>query len=167
MPLITNDYEAYLLVKEHLLKQEAKAMNDSEDCQYRGYTDFKIEEIREKADVMANEQELEWGADREDVYSHLISQESPDAMCAVGCLILDEFYNQDLEGKTIEYEGSVWDAVIKSNPLWKLTDNSLTMLKELQSIHDHAEVENWELRLSRLNENFNIYKDYEPEQEKE
>ena len=130
-------------------------------------TDFKIEEIREKADDMANEQELEWGADREDVYSHLISQESPDAMCAVGCLLLDDFYDQDLEGKTIEYEGSVWHAVIKSNPLWKMTDNSLTMLKELQSIHDHAEVINWESRLSRLNANFNIYKDYEPEQEKE
>jgi hypothetical protein len=167
MTLITNDYEAYSLVKEHLLKQNAKALGENEDCQYRGYTNSKIEEIKEKAKDIANEQEIEWEADKEDIYSHLIAEESPDAMCAVGCLLLDEFYDWELEGKTIEFEGVVLDAVMKSNPLWKITDNSLAMLKELQSIHDHAEVINWELRLSRLNANFNIYKDYEPEQEKE
>ena len=167
MTLITNDYEAYSLVREHLLKQNAKALGENEDCQYRGYTYTKIEQLQQKAEDIANEQEIELKADREDIYSHLIAEESPDAMCAVGCLLLDEFYDLELEGKTIEFEGVVLDAVIKSNPAWKITDNSLEMLKELQSIHDHAEVINWELRLSRLNANFNIYKDYEPKQEKE
>lgn len=163
MPLITSDYEAYLIVKEHLLKQNAKALGENEDCQYRGYTNTKIEELQQKAEDIAKEQEIEWTSDKEDILSHLLAEESPDAMCAVGCLLLDDFYDENFEGKTIEYEGIVWDAVIKSNPLWKLTDNSLTMLKELQGIHDHAEVENWELRLSQVNAKFNIYQDYEPE----
>jgi len=164
MSLITSDYEAYLIVKEHLLKQNAKALGENEDCQYRGYTNTKIEELKEKAEDIFNERkEFEWEADKEEFFSHLLAEESPDAMCAVGCLLLDDFYNQNLEGKLIEFEGIVWDAIVKSNPLWKITDNSLAMLKELQGIHDHAEVGNWELRLSQINANFNIYQDYEPE----
>ena len=63
--------------------------------------------------------------------------------------IINNFYDTEMEGKTIEPYELVWDAVIRSNPAWKLTDNSYLMLKELQSIHDGRPPEQWELELSR------------------
>jgi alkyl hydroperoxide reductase subunit AhpC len=72
-----------------------------------------------------------------------------------------------MEGKTIEPNEMVWDIVVKSNPAWKMTDNSLKMLKALQSIHDGKTPEQWEVELSRLNVKFDKYKDYEPDTDKE
>ena len=168
MSLITNDYEAFLFVKNHLLTQNAKAMSDSDDCLYRGYSDITLNAAREEAYRLAKEQVEDW-VDTEDLQADLFYDILPtkncDAMCAVGCLISDDFYSQDFEGRTIERSCQVWDAVKLSNPLWKMTDASHEMLKKLQSVHDNNDPEDWEVLLSRFSTSFDKYGDYEMEKE--
>lgn len=165
MSLITNDYEAFLFVKDHLLTQNAKAMSDSDDCQYRGYSDITLNAVREEAYRLAKEQVEDW-VDTEDLQSDLFYDILPtkncDAMCAVGCLILDQFYNSNMEGEAIDGNDYVLEAVIQSNPAWKVTEKSFHMLKKLQKIHDGMIVETWESALSVIGESFDQYNDYDP-----
>jgi hypothetical protein len=169
MSLITNDYEAFMFVKEHLLTQNAKAWSDNEDCQYRGYLSTTLDDARNQAiDCYREVNPNTHSEDYEfDIFYDILAETPHDAKCAVGCLILDQFYEHDFEGKTIEPNQEIWDAVVRSNPAWKLTDNSYMMLKKLQQIHDGNCPEQWEVELSRLNVNFDKYKDYEPNTEKE
>ena len=66
--------------------------------------------------------------------------------CAIGCLIDDEFYNENLEFKNGD-DPIILDAVQKSLPNWKINHN---MLIELQELHDEVEVEEWEWKLEEL-----------------
>ena len=171
MSLITNDYEAFMFVAAHLLAQKEKAWSDSEDCQYRGYLSSTLDNVREQAIARSQEENFNnnnhYDNDYDyDIFYDILADTAYNAKCAVGCLILDNFYDTEMEGKTIEPYELVWDAVIRSNPAWKLTDNSYLMLKELQQIHDGRPPEQWELELSRLNVKFDKYKDYEPNTEK-
>lgn len=163
MTLITNDREAFEFVRNHLLTQNEKSIADNLDCLYRGYSEAKIEELKVKAGeiVAEDEEEYIWESDKDQVFLDLLAEINPDSKCAVGCIILDDFYNSEMEGKTIEPDEWVWDAVVKSNPVWKMTDNSLQMLKRLQAIHDGNNPEQWEVELSRLNSDFDKYGDYE------
>ena len=68
--------------------------------------------------------------------------------CAIGCLIENEFYNDDLEFKNGD-NPIVIDALTKSLPNWIINKN---MLLDLQLIHDEYEVEEWECKLQELEE---------------
>ena len=68
--------------------------------------------------------------------------------CAIGCLIENEFYVDNLEFKNGD-DPIVIDAVKKSLPNWVINKN---MLLDLQIIHDEYEVEEWEFRLQELEE---------------
>jgi len=68
--------------------------------------------------------------------------------CAIGCLIENEFYNNDLEFKNGD-NPIVIDAVTKSLPNWVINKN---MLLDLQVVHDEYEVEEWECKLQELEE---------------
>ena len=58
-------------------------------------------------------------------------------MCAIGCLIKDEFYTEKLEGQTI-YDDVVFVAVSKSLNIG-IKDNLFLkeLLSDLQVFHDH------------------------------
>lgn len=164
MSLITNDYEAFLFVKNHLLTQNAKAMNDSDDCQYRGYSDTTLNVVREEASLLAREQVEDW-VDTEDLqvdlFYDILPTKNCDAMCAVGCLILDQFYDESMEGSAIEPNEEVLNSVVRSNPAWKITEKSFIMLKKLQQIHDGMPVRDWETALAVISQNFDQYNDYD------
>ena len=68
--------------------------------------------------------------------------------CAIGCLIENEFYNDNLEFKNGD-DPIVIDAVRKSLPNWVINEN---MLIDLQVVHDEYEVEEWECKLQELEE---------------
>jgi len=63
--------------------------------------------------------------------------------CAVGHIISDEAYDDQLESQTVD-NTFVIDAVKVSCENWEFTDNSLGMLKVLQRIHDMVDPEKWE-----------------------
>ncbi len=63
--------------------------------------------------------------------------------CAVGHIISDDVYDEQLESQTVD-NTFVIDAVKVSCENWEVTDNSLGMLKVLQRIHDMIEPERWE-----------------------
>ena len=166
MSLVINDYEAFCLVQDHLLNQKEQAKDTNDDCQYRGYKRSTLAEAKDRAENLLIDLTDEY--DDESIFSkmyEILTGEFPDAKCAVGCLISDDFYSQDFEGRTIERSCHVWDAVKLSNPLWKMTDASHEMLKKLQSVHDNNDPEDWEVLLSRFNTSFDKYGDYEQERE--
>ena len=90
------------------------------------------------------------------VKNHLLEQETPalddygncmyrahdDKMCAVGCLIKDEYYSVDLEGLGVSPYGDpdldskhkVWKALRASGIA--LDDKMINMLVDLQYVHD-------------------------------
>lgn len=104
------------------------------------------------------------------VYTHLLTQNAKSQdnfegltsckyrsaeglMCAVGCLITDEAYNKDIEGKnpktklvrkTLEKSGITVDP------------NTARILADLQTIHDVFEPEYWEEELSIFAQNKNL-----------
>lgn len=68
--------------------------------------------------------------------------------CAVGCLIDDKFYNRELEGLRItSYE--VRRAVERSQHV-RLTQDELSMLFDLQQMHDNTPVAYWKEKLGYL-----------------
>ena len=68
--------------------------------------------------------------------------------CAIGCLISDEHYSEDLEGNQVDLP-EVREAVSKSlgQPV---TARDVGMLQDLQDLHDFGTVESWERRLDEL-----------------
>jgi hypothetical protein len=168
MSLVINDYEAFCLVQDHLLNQKEPAKDTNDDCQYRGYKQSTLANAKDKAEDLIMDSTEEYD---DDVIFHkmfeILEEEFPDAKCAVGCLISDDFYSQDFEGRTIERSCHVWDAVKHSNPLWHMNDASHEMLKKLQAVHDNNHPEDWETLLSRFSTSFDKYGDYEIEKENE
>jgi hypothetical protein len=71
--------------------------------------------------------------------------------CAVGCLILDEYYNLGLEGRGV-LDNQVVHALRKSGIIFG--ENTLKMLKGLQRVHDNTAVESWKLGLMELKRSF-------------
>ena len=147
--MITNDYEAYLFVQKHLLGTMEKSMDGNNDCVYRGHKESTIAEALIESE---NTGDLKW----------LLSKTIFDAKCAAGCLISDEHYKSDFEGKLVEQESIIWDSIVMSNPKWEMTEHSFQLVRQLQSIHDNNDVSEWELELSRLNLDFDKNQ-YKPE----
>ena len=68
--------------------------------------------------------------------------------CAIGCLISDEFYSEEIENKTVE-EPSVKEALKKSlnQPI---TSEDIELLKDLQDLHDYQDPKEWRKKLDAL-----------------
>ena len=79
--------------------------------------------------------------------------------CAIGCLILDEFYDEEFEGGLPNSNDGpkgylIRDAIEKSLPNWQM---NLDLLSNVQSIHDNYEVENWRYEFSRRSEKYYLF----------
>jgi hypothetical protein len=159
--VITNDYEAFLFMRDHLLSQMEKAWDSGEDCVYRGYKSGTLEYIRELA--QDENQASSYDEDEYDTFYEMLSNIPYDAKCAVGCLISDSLYEQHLEGNVIDKDNLVWDSVRKSNPAWKMTENSYNLMRSIQYIHDNKPVDEWSYLINQLEKNFDNYKDYKGE----
>ena len=72
--------------------------------------------------------------------------------CAVGCLIDDEFYSEDLEYWNLDRNGIVSDALEKSGV--DMTREILDLLQRLQKLHDHTEPETWKEELEKVKIDF-------------
>lgn len=70
--------------------------------------------------------------------------------CAIGCLIEDKFYDDNLEFKNGD-DPIVLNAVRKSVPNWKINKN---MLLKLQELHDEFEPNEWKYSLNYLQEEY-------------
>ena len=73
-------------------------------------------------------------------------KQSNGLSCAIGCLIENNFYNDDLEFKNGD-DPIVIDAVRKSIPNWVV---NVTMLTDLQNVHDEYGPDEWEYELEYL-----------------
>lgn len=71
--------------------------------------------------------------------------------CAVGCLIKDEFYHKDLEGRSISpiKRGGLVDKALIDSGI-DLSPEMAQMLNDFQYLHDTRDPEIWELRLQKL-----------------
>ena len=89
---------------------------------------------------------LNQGQKSESSNTSCIYKKNNGLSCAVGCLIENEFYNDNLEFKNGD-DPIVIDAVRKSLPNWIINKN---MLLDLQAIHDECEADEWEWKLQEL-----------------
>lgn len=80
----------------------------------------------------------------------------PDGLkCAVGALIPDELYRDNMEGRTIRtLLISDRDAYHKLSRLLDRVD--VQLLEEMQTIHDHNEPKQWEKAFKYVAEEFNL-----------
>lgn len=140
--IIITDKQAFDYVVKMLLEQDAKSMDDSATCQYRGFKQKTLEDTFNKADEIAHESsEAYWSSDIEELQRELLAKIGCDAKCAVGHLISDEHYHPSIEGETLTTD--VVDMVKLSHPNWEITDESQQMMIELQKIHDGYPPHNW------------------------
>ena len=161
MGFITNDKEAYLFMKNHLLNQMEKSVDQIGDCTYRGYDQNLLDNLKDEAQTIAEHNGLYDEDDEESIFIDLMASHSPTLKCAVGALIIDTFYSQNLEGRTVcNDEMDIVEAVQKSNPIWRITGSSITLMKAFQNIHDSYEPSVWEYRIDKLKDNFNDYNDF-------
>ena len=166
--LITNDREAFQYVKNMLLKQDEKSTDLSDNCQYRGWSEELVDEVRHKIYVDPSELDDEEDfdsnrfLDREDeLLWETIASMPTNTKCAAGWLIHDNFYHQNFEGETVNpASNDIWDVIKLSNPVWFTTEKSLSMVKQLQSIHDQEHVSDWSEKFESFEDRFNAYGDY-------
>lgn len=71
------------------------------------------------------------------------------AMCAVGCLIKDEFYDSEIEGYNLEEEKVV---IAVENSIGKLGVKKRRLLDQLQWMHDDWSPEKWKERCKEIAE---------------
>lgn len=71
--------------------------------------------------------------------------------CFVGCLISDEEYDEDMEGKSVN---TLIEFLSREQPdkveLWEFLVKNRSMLIKLQDIHDNYAVKNWESKIKEL-----------------
>ena len=71
--------------------------------------------------------------------------------CAVGCLIKDEFYSRELEGRYVRT--NVIESVLKLSGV-PITEEVLKLLEELQRLHDYVTPVGWPAGLAQIKINF-------------
>jgi hypothetical protein len=71
--------------------------------------------------------------------------------CAIGALIPDELYQESFEGKGIV---RVMETFAEINKLFENVNSKL--LKDLQTVHDHYEVTDWENELQELSKVYGL-----------
>ena len=77
-------------------------------------------------------------------------------MCAVGCLMDDNYYSDEFENSSPS-DIRVRAVIEKSIPNWAY---NVSLLSELQNIHDEYDPDNWSLRLEYLESYFNEDNEY-------
>ena len=77
-------------------------------------------------------------------------------MCAVGCLIDDNYYSDEFENSS-PGDLRVKRAIESSITNWNY---NVSLLSELQNIHDEYEPDNWSLKLEYLESYFNEDNEY-------
>ena len=77
-------------------------------------------------------------------------------MCAVGCLMDDNYYSDEFENSSPS-DIRVRSVIEKSIPNWAY---NVSLLSELQNIHDEYDPDNWSLRLEYLESYFNEDEEY-------
>jgi len=77
-------------------------------------------------------------------------------MCAVGCLMDDNYYSHEFENSSPS-DIRVRAVIEKSIPNWAY---NVDLLSELQNIHDEYEPDNWSLKLEYLESYFNEDNEY-------
>ena len=77
-------------------------------------------------------------------------------MCAVGCLMDDNYYSDEFENSSPS-DIRVRAVIEKSIPNWAY---NVSLLSELQNIHDEYDPDNWSLRLEYLESYFNEDEEY-------
>ena len=133
MTNITTDIEAFEFVSNRLLDQGDKCVDIGHDCQYRG---FKPDETWRAAESIPSGDNDALQKAMFEIFGGYT------AKCAAGWLIDDKFYDPSLEGKLLDDD--VLLAIKKSHPNWKMTEDSVEMVRVLQSIHDRENPTKWE-----------------------
>lgn len=118
---IQNDHQAYLVISNHLLTQNDRALGDDSDtCSYRGMTESIYDD---------------------DGYA--IDLGYPTGLsCAVGCLIKDAYYDPYIEGNGVQNDKVLY-TLVKSHPDWEINGKTVLMLACLQRIHDRYKPKDW------------------------
>lgn len=81
----------------------------------------------------------------------------PDGlMCAVGCLISDEFYNKKFEGQAIRWGAGSALKALEASLGQELSSDQHDLLTALQYLHDARPVEEWRAELSMLAVHFKL-----------
>jgi hypothetical protein len=156
--VILRDRDIFEKIKNHLLTQKEQSIMPGETCAYRGvkYEDmariwqetyhevcpiksYSVQDIDDTSELMLKD---------------LLHKLPRTISCAVGCIISDDIYSEDIENIGV-YSNTVREAIIRSNPNWLRSKNSFTMLVHLQSIHDENFPENWSKHLDK----FTFYND--------
>jgi hypothetical protein len=78
------------------------------------------------------------------------NEEGKVLMCAVGCLMDDRFYSEEFEN-TSPNDLRVKKAIENSITNWKY---NVSLLSELQNIHDEYEADEWSVKLESLESYF-------------
>lgn len=84
--------------------------------------------------------------------------------CAVGCLIPDEIYSREMEGRNFQFlvlATDLFDSIPwlkdakKTNSIEEVEDY-LRLIQILQRVHDNIPVEKWETQFMLLAQRFNL-----------
>lgn len=99
---------------------------------------------------------LEQGEKSENVKYGCAYRGEDNRKCAIGCLILDEFYDEAFEGGLPNSNDGpkgymVRNAIEKSLPNWEI---NYGLLMDIQEVHDSYEVYSWPYELSRRYEKY-------------
>jgi hypothetical protein len=90
-------------------------------------------------------------------YYRAQNEQGKTLMCAIGCLIDDNFYSEKLENCSPN-DPDVKKAV--ENSIFSDWEYNVSLLSELQNIHDEYEPDQWSLRLEYLESDFNENNEY-------
>lgn len=83
--------------------------------------------------------------------------------CAIGCLLPDQYYAEEIEGTDVE--GTFGHSAEKKYLLWEILRKSgvdlsekrtLSLLSALQIVHDCHGVESWEMHLKKVAKRFGL-----------
>ena len=125
---IQNDNQAFIVISNHLLTQNDRAIGDDADtCAYRGMTESFYDED-----------------------GNVIEQGDPTGLsCAVGCLIKDDQYDPWIEGNSVQ-SATIIRRLVMSHPDWQINGKTIVMLACLQRIHDRYQPKDWPYMLVAL-----------------
>jgi len=127
---VTSDSEAFLAVLDHLFTQGKRSMQyEIGDCVYRGSN-------------TPNEESLDGVYGPLDLDLEFWHPENEPLACAVGCLISDKYYTSDIEGEIVD-SVKIQNIIRLSHPNWPIDEQSFTILRNLQVLHDRVEPNYW------------------------
>jgi hypothetical protein len=145
MNAIKTDLDALNFVVDALIQQNDKSMNNDEDCQYRGFLYSEVE----KAMIEATTDDDDFD---HDIFLNILLSQDAKAKCAIGHLISDDDYDNNIEGTGLDEE--IMDIVRKSNPDWNMGIKSGDLLMRLQKTHDSLPVGRWEKEFNHIKNDF-------------